>query len=124
MKMVKQLRNFQDKVVNTVCNSREDILISAPTGCGKTFIAEMIMKRLSELNKNYNFLFVVPRIILIQQFLEELTAFNESDFDRIQAENNIGGLRYICKCDCGNEIEVLESDLFTGKVTCCEECRE
>lgn len=40
------------------------------------------------------------------------------------SNNNVGGLRYICKCDCGNEIEVLESDLFTGKITCCEECRE
>lgn len=39
------------------------------------------------------------------------------------SKNNKGGLRYICKCDCGNEIEVLESDLFTGKVTCCEECK-
>ena len=38
------------------------------------------------------------------------------------ANNNEEGLRYICKCDCGNEIEVLESDLFTGKVTCCKNC--
>ena len=38
------------------------------------------------------------------------------------SKNNLGGLRYICKCDCGNEIEVLESDLFTEKVTSCEEC--
>ena len=38
------------------------------------------------------------------------------------ANNNEDGLRYICKCDCGNEIEVLESDLFTGKVICCESC--
>ena len=38
------------------------------------------------------------------------------------SNNNIGGLRYICKCSCGNEVEVLESDLFTGKVTCCKEC--
>jgi hypothetical protein len=34
------------------------------------------------------------------------------------------GLRYVCKCSCGNEVEVLESDLFTGKVTCCEECKK
>ena len=38
------------------------------------------------------------------------------------ANNKVDGLRYICKCDCGNEIEVLESDLFTGKVICCEDC--
>ena len=40
------------------------------------------------------------------------------------SRNTEGGVRYICKCDCGNEIEVLESDLFTGKVTCCDECKE
>ncbi len=40
------------------------------------------------------------------------------------SNNNIGGLRYVCRCTCGNEIEVLESDLFTGKVTCCEECKK
>ena len=40
------------------------------------------------------------------------------------SNNTLGGLRYFCKCDCGNEIEVLESDLFTGKVTCCDECKE
>lgn len=38
------------------------------------------------------------------------------------SNHNEEGLRYICKCDCGNEIEVLESDLFTGKVTCCKNC--
>ena len=40
-----------------------------------------------------------------------------------KSKNTEGGLYYICKCDCGNEIEVLESDLFTGKITCCEECK-
>ncbi|MBO4858709.1 MAG: hypothetical protein J5527_09355 [Treponema sp.] len=39
-----------------------------------------------------------------------------------KSKNTEGGLYYICKCDCGNEIEVLESDLFTEKVTSCEEC--
>lgn len=40
------------------------------------------------------------------------------------SKNSLGGLRYICKCDCGNDIEVLESELFTGNVTCCEECKQ
>lgn len=43
----------------------------------------------------------------------------------LKRNNNVeNGIHYICKCDCGNEIEVLESDLFTGKVTCCNECKE
>lgn len=113
--MAKQLRDFQDKVVNKVCKSKEDILISAPTGCGKTFIAEMIMNELSKQNEDFNFLFVVPRIILIQQFLEELTAFKESDFDIIQAENTkLSGKRFILasKDSLDNYIEKLPDNLI------------
>lgn len=92
---MKQLRDFQDKVVNRCINSKEDILISAPTGCGKTYIAEMIMFELSKKSDS-NFLFVVPRIILIQQFLDELTVFKNLDFDIIQAENTkLTGKRFI-----------------------------
>ena len=112
---MKQLRDFQDKIVNKVCKSKEDILISAPTGCGKTFIAEMIINELSKQNEEYNFLFVVPRIILIQQFLEELTAFKESDFDIIQAENTkLSGKRFILasKDSLDNYIEKLPDNLI------------
>ena len=56
----------------------------------------------------------------------KMTALKLIPFNKLHiistSTNNEGGLRYICKCDCGNEIEVLESDLFTGKVTCCENC--
>ncbi len=113
--MAKQLRDFQDKVVNKVCKSNEDVLISAPTGCGKTFIAEMIMSELSKQNEVYKFLFVVPRIILIQQFLEELTAFKENDFDIIQAENTkLSGKRFILasKDSLDNYIEKLPNNLI------------
>lgn len=58
--------------------------------------------------------------------IRKIKATKNISFGRLKvlkiSDNTIGGLRYICKCDCGNEIEVLESDLFTGKVTCCEEC--
>ncbi len=113
--MAKELRDFQDKVVKKVCKSNEDILISAPTGCGKTFIAEMIINELSKQNEEYNFLFVVPRIILIHQFLEELTAFKESDFDIIQAENTkLSGKRFILasKDSLENYIEKLPYNLI------------
>lgn len=113
--MKKELRDFQLKVVKKCINSNEDILISAPTGCGKTFVAEMIMNELSKQNKDFNFIFVVPRIILIQQFLEELTAFKESDFDIIQAENTkLSGKRFILasKDSLDNYIEKLPDNLI------------
>ena len=113
--MKKELRDFQLKVVKKCINSNDDILISAPTGCGKTFIAEMIMNELLKQNEDFNFLFVVPRIILIQQFLEELTAFKESDFDIIQAENTkLSGKRFILasKDSLDNYIEKLPDNLI------------
>lgn len=113
--MKKELRDFQLKVVKKCINSNDDILISAPTGCGKTFIAEMIMNELSQQNEDFNFLFVVPRIILIQQFLEELTAFKKSDFDIIQAENTkLSGKRFILasKDSLDNYIEKLPDNLI------------
>ena len=113
--MKKELRDFQLKVVKKCINSNADILISAPTGCGKTFIAEMIMKELSKQNEDFNFIFVVPRIILIQQFLEELTAFKKSDFDIIQAENTkLSGKRFILasKDSLDNYIEKLPDNLI------------
>ena len=92
---MKQLRDFQNKVVKSCVNSKKDILISAPTGCGKTYIAEMIMFELSKIN-DFNYIYIVPRIILIQQFLDELTVFKDSDFDIIQAENTkLTGKRFI-----------------------------
>lgn len=93
--MKKELRDFQLKTVKKCIDSKKDILISAPTGCGKTYIAEMIMFELSKINDS-SFLFVVPRIILIQQFIDELTVFKDSDFDIIQAENTkLTGKRFV-----------------------------
>lgn len=61
-----------------------------------------------------------------KEVLASYEAAKNISFGRLKvlkiSDNTIGGLRYICKCDCGNEIEVLESDLFTGKVICCEDC--
>ncbi len=113
--MAKQLRDFQDKVVNKVIKTKDDVLISAPTGCGKTFIAEMIIKELSKQKRKINFLFVVPRIILIQQFLEELTAFKREDFDIIQAENTkLTGKKFIIasKDSLENYIKKLPENLI------------
>lgn len=113
--MAKQLRDFQDKVVNKVIETKNDVLISAPTGCGKTFIAEMIIKELSKKKRKINFLFVVPRIILIQQFLEELTAFKREDFDIIQAENTkLTGKKFIIasKDSLENYIKKLPENLI------------
>ncbi|MBR3543658.1 MAG: DEAD/DEAH box helicase family protein [Treponema sp.] len=94
--MPKQLRDYQDKTVAKALKLDGDILITAPTGCGKTFIAEMIMKELALRNEKLNFMFVVPRINLMPQFFDELTVLKKEDFDIIQAENTrMTGKRFI-----------------------------
>lgn len=44
---MKQLREYQQKIVNKVLASNKDTLISLPTGGGKTVIATAIMQGLS-----------------------------------------------------------------------------
>ena len=59
----------------------------------------------------------------LQKTIKALKKITFGSLNIVKTSNhNLGGLRYVCKCSCGNEVEVLESDLFTGKVTCCEEC--
>ena len=62
----KEEREYQNKIVNTVVNSDLDICITVPTGGGKTFIANRIMKILSE-TQNATCVFIVPRLELIKQ---------------------------------------------------------
>ena len=64
---MKQLREYQQKIVNKVLASNKDTLISLPTGGGKTVIATAIMQGLSG-----TVVFVVPRLELIKQAKSEL----------------------------------------------------
>lgn len=44
-------------------------------------------------------------------------------FGRYTAIEHRGNQRWLCRCDCGVEKEVLNTNLFRGTVTRCEECR-
>lgn len=63
---MKELRDYQKKIVDDVIVSDRDLLICLPTGGGKTVIASAIMQKLDGLK-----VFVVPRLELIQQASDE-----------------------------------------------------
>lgn len=71
---MKQLREYQQKIVNKVLASNKDTLISLPTGGGKTVIATAIMQGLSG-----TVVFVVPRLELIKQAKSEFADLGDVD---------------------------------------------
>ena len=55
---MKQLREYQQKIVNKVLASNKDTLISLPTGGGKTVIATAIMPA-----RNTSLLLKIPCVV-------------------------------------------------------------
>lgn len=62
----RQLREYQQRIVEKVVNSTKDQIICLPTGAGKTVIASAFMRRLP-----LPVVFVVPRLELILQAEQE-----------------------------------------------------
>lgn len=78
------LRNYQEKVIKDVYNffkqGFKSVLLYAPTGSGKTFIASQIIA--DALTKNRKVLFLVHRTRLIEQTVTTLRKYyNVSQFD-------------------------------------------
>ena len=63
---MKELREYQNRIVERAIASNKDDIICLPTGGGKTVIASSIMEQLNGV-----VLFVVPRLELIRQAQEE-----------------------------------------------------
>lgn len=68
--MIKQLRPYQQDIVNQTVKSDKSTLIQIPTGGGKTFIAKHIIMDLIN-HYNQQVLFVAPKIVLMEQTMEE-----------------------------------------------------
>ena len=60
-----ELRDYQKDIIKRAIKSKGNILIQAPTGSGKTLIAEEIVKFHKDGNKKT--LFIAPRINLLEQ---------------------------------------------------------
>ena len=57
-----ELRNYQRKIVNDVLSTEDNVLVTLPTGAGKTVVANEIIKHVKE-----TVLFIVPKLELINQ---------------------------------------------------------
>ena len=60
-----ETRQYQEDLIREVCSSKDNVLVVAPTGSGKTYIA----RRIAE-GTNNRVLFVTPRIDLVTQTLQ------------------------------------------------------
>lgn len=65
---MKELREYQENIINKVTHSNKDQIICLPTGAGKTVIAGNIINKLKE-----TVVFIVPRLELITQAKEEFS---------------------------------------------------
>ncbi len=78
---MKELREYQQLIVDRVTNSDLDQIICLPTGAGKTVIAGAIIDKLSGI-----VLFVVPRLELLAQAEKEFTEVLNDEVDMIWAD--------------------------------------
>lgn len=86
---MKELREYQQEIVNRVLASNKDSLVVLPTGGGKTVIATSIMQGL-----DCTVVFVVPRLELIKQASKEFADLG--DVDVVWADKTkITGSKYI-----------------------------
>lgn len=73
-KLYQKLRPYQLDIIQNISSTGDDVIIELPTGSGKTFIALHII--IDELQKNGKVLFLAPKLILIEQVLEEFKHLN------------------------------------------------
>lgn len=79
----KELREYQERIVNKTLASDKDIVICLPTAGGKTVIASGLISRLE--NK---VIFIVPRLELIKQAKDEFGDVDIIWADRTSIEDN------------------------------------
>jgi superfamily II DNA or RNA helicase len=74
----KDLRDYQQECKDLICNSKENVIISLPTGTGKNFII------IHSLEPKKKYLILVPRIILMEQIKDEIINYNSKLKNKIQ----------------------------------------
>lgn len=67
--VLKELREYQKRIVDKVVDSDKNLLVCLPTGSGKTFVAWSVIQALNA--KGLSVVFVVPRLELIEQARNE-----------------------------------------------------
>lgn len=81
----KKLRPYQKDIIDTALKTKGNVLIQAPTGSGKTFIAEKIITH--HRSKQLRCLFLAPKLNLLHQ---TTNAFKELNPQVIHSSNQKG----------------------------------
>lgn len=79
--MEKELREYQQKIIERVVKTSKDSIVCLPTGGGKTVIASGIMEKLDG-----TVLFVVPRLELIKQASDEFAGTTFAPVDIVWSD--------------------------------------
>ena len=74
----KVVRDYQKDCIDLIISSKENVIISLPTGTGKNFII------VNSLQANKKYLILVPRIILLEQIQNEIIDHNPKLKSKIQ----------------------------------------
>ena len=74
----KVVRDYQQECIDLIVNSKENVIISLPTGTGKNFII------VNSILMNKKYLILVPRIILMEQIQNEIKEYNSKFAKQIQ----------------------------------------
>jgi len=105
------IRDYQKECIDLIISSKENVIISLPTGTGKNFII------VHSLEPNKKYLILVPRIILMEQIQDEIKKHNPKLKNKIQligdSKNVFDETKDITIC-CYNSVKIVEehSTLF------------
>ncbi len=77
-----ELRDYQKECINLINNNKQNIIISLPTGTGKSVIM------INSMKDNLKYLVLVPRIILMEQLKDEIIKCKPNWKTKIQTIGN------------------------------------
>jgi superfamily II DNA or RNA helicase len=100
-----ELRDYQVEAINLIRENNINTIISLPTGCGKNVVIIYSMK------KNKKYLILVPRIILMEQLMNEIIRHKPEFKNNIQCigdnNNDYDETKNICIC-VYNSVSLIE----------------
>ena len=105
----KVVRDYQKECIDLIINSKENVIISLPTGTGKNLII------VNSLEPNKKYLILVPRIILLEQIQNEIIEHNPKLKSKIQligdSNNSFSENKDITIC-VYNSVKIIEEHIL------------
>ncbi|MAE12990.1 helicase, partial [Candidatus Woesearchaeota archaeon] len=100
-----QLDKFQERAIHAIENNRS-VIVSAPTGCGKTLIADYIINR--DIENNIKVIYTAPIKALSNQKYKE--------FSEEYGEHNVGLLTGDIVKNAGAPVLIMTTEIYRNMV--------